>query len=360
MKKLAAAFLALALSFAPGCAVKKKEAAEIASGAQSNSIRFNGYKLTARVKSGVEDAEKFSYDCRNWWPKAAANKMKLVSGDHMSKIGDKCVYEYREMGVSMPSQVIMVHYQPQKEAWFLNITQSPLNLSGGVVISITRYSFKQIDNDLTLVTVRDEARETSPVLAKLMERFKINEEMSNWTDLSMAELQAHFDPGLDVNALVAGGNRGDNYELFFTAGQQTLKVNASPKKVADYLNDQKNWDRVNKKYGVEINTCLAAVQAGPCMITLKPFGASYTGNAFPVIIDPEKYLLTYWVGQIIVQMEMSLKPEMKVTQLNFKYLYEVLPATTPEGAEMLMGAGQIPQFVNGILTEIKNGAEGNP
>ena len=108
-----------------------------------------------------------------------------------------------------------------------------------------------------------------------------------------------------------------------------------------------------------MGNCAITAKTEPCQIRMKIFGLDYNFNSFMVSSKPGEQIASYWASeQLISHNQLLMKPERGGTRFSFVYVMEVPQAMSTEGTNLIMSMTNLPQYIEKVLTEIKNNVEG--
>jgi len=198
---------------------------------ESYSIRAMGYQQSVTVKASPKDVYELIGDMNN--PILPEYKMEETKTGQAkwdpNVLGSSFFVTINQMGLEIPGRIIVIKTDKQKMWW---VFDNPL------IFTVQRWEFKPVREGTRLNFKLDyEILEEGVLgqLIKLTEFSGLMEGMRKDLDLTLANIQAHFDPTLDPEELVALGLRGEDYETFLQAHKARTWVDAEPEKVTEWM-----------------------------------------------------------------------------------------------------------------------------
>ena len=354
MKKANLIIIILVLGLSSGCAKKfKKEGRELIEH-QASTIRFLGYKQSVKVNVSPQEIEQYYFNPQNLASSLVGGDIKaeVISGDKFEKIGDRMVVEGRISGIKFLITAILVSHQPGEKFSFIYQL-------GDQAMGIIRYQLKPLAQG-TKVMIQSETEEISPFLEELFQGLKITEKVVKGGDLAVAQMQAHFDPSLKVEEMMAGGLRGEFYDAFWDYHQASIRINAEPEKVWEALKDPKFWEYFEQRAKSKVSPCFYEMAPGPCPLQVEMLGYNLPINSFLGSVNQKKTEVTYY-WEDIVRMQFSIKPEENGSLFSVGYTLAPLDLTSPDALNLALNLlPQLPKMVEErILIVVKNYVEGN-
>jgi len=352
MKKIIAGLIVLALMVFAGCAtLKKKKAGQAPVEHESSTVRFTGYKTMVKVRASPAEVEQYVLELDPFTVDSANYNLKMHSPKKMEKPGDSAEIKAEVLKIPLSGKFILAHQKPGEELWF--IAQLPQSIMG-----VVRLNLKETEAG-TIMSVKIELQDLNPLFSQFFEAVNVQELMAKMIERGVARGQAHFDPSVTAGQLLEKGIRGEFYDTFYQGHKVSVWINASQKRVDDYLTDPKNWETYKQKYGLELTHCLLSHNPGPCPTRVRLFGIEYPIDSFPAGSRPGDLMSAYWVQKLIFcRIEIHTAAEQGGTRMSLKYLTDMPAGISEEGGNIIMSFLQVPQYVEQILSNVKKEVEG--
>jgi len=331
--------------------LKKKQAPQALVQHRSSTVRFIGYKLAVRTKASPQEVEEYLLNPANIEAKAGAYEFKMVSQNKLEKLGDDASFKFEVAGLSFPLKFTMVYRKPGEEIWWLG--QADIGVMG-----FLRFKYKEMEGGTRLdLTYENEDPDT--FVGGLTEAINLQEAIVRLLEVEIAKGQEYFDPSMKVEELLEKGLRGQFYDSFFQTYEASIRINASPKKVSEYLYDPQTRLILKEKYGLDFGSCFFTGEPGPCPAKLKVMGLEYDFDCFPAAHNYGKNISAYWVSRLLIaRVNMSIKPEKGGSRLTMAYEMELPSRISQEGGSLLMSVMAVPDYLEKDLIVIKNDLEG--
>jgi len=350
MKRAMAAALLAAIIVTPACHRRARQEARGLVSHKPSTIAFTGYKSSVKVKAKPMEVDQYLRDLTYFNVRTEDARLKVAPGQSLRNLGDGADIKVEVLGIPFPSRFVMVQHQPGEQIWLIaEVDRS--------VMSILRMEMKPME-DGTRVTLKMELEDTSSLVGQFSQAVNAPEILARLIEQGMAVGQAHFDPSITPEQLLAQGIRGEYFSAFYQAHEASIWVNASTAKVDQYLKDGKTWERYNAQYKIGIGQCALLKDSTPCPIQLKLLGFDYDLNSFIFPSKPEE-TTAYWVSsQLVSRMKIFLKPERSGSRLTFSYAMETPLAMSQEGRNLLINIAQMPSLMEKMLLDAKRDREG--
>jgi hypothetical protein len=342
----------VALALIAGCQKKTSVKTPGPVEQESYTVRFIGYKITAKVNATPAELEKYLLDVKTLERTTKTYKLKMVGPKTtLSKPGDMVEMKMDIAGISIPGKALLVRYNPGSEIWLVLFGKF-----GGT--GIIRFSFKEV-KDGTKLSMKFEFGEMENLLQVVNLEDSLKQTVMNLVEASIAKGMANFDKSVTAEQLLEKGIRGETYETFYNGHRASIWVNAYPATVDRAIRDQNLWDELNKTQSLNMGNCVITAKPEPCPIRMKIFGLDYNFNSFMVSSKPGEQIASYWASeQLISHNQLLMKPERGGTRFSFVYVMEVPQAMSTEGTNLIMSMTSLPEYIEKVLIEIKNNVEG--
>jgi hypothetical protein len=343
-----------------GCGVMKKRFYRKAPEgvvSTASTVRVVGYEETVTLKTTPEALLALLSNPANLAPGGIeVNNVTASAGDAAS-LGQAVPFNLKRMGIEIKGRLIFIKLDPDK-TWM--IWENPYALQ------IQRWQFQPTKDGLRLTLRVDTELSTDRKWAPLEGTIeKLNEEIFKELDLMLARLQAHFDPSLDPNKLVAVGRRGESYSAFLQVYRSEAKLQASSAEVEKWVADPANAGWYSTYFTVDDRYTKQAFTSAPGTVTYAPIVLraglmKVPVDSFLLTAEPGKgsLLKAYFVTQGYVSvLEIRTKSELGVVAVTGEYKTEIPEAISPQGMDLIMLEQGIPQMLQDRILALKTGVE---
>ena len=175
----------------------------------------------------------------------------------------------------------------------------------------------------------------------------------------IVNIQAQFDPLVKPEDVLAKGNLGEFYNSFYQGEQLSVWINASPRKVQEYLNDPRTWQKWKDKYGYDFGQCLAEAKPGVCKAKIRILGADTNIDSFAGRMKYGEYSTAYWVSKpMMSRVHVMLKPDQGGTEFEFQYMTQLPYVSSDQQADLMMSMLMLPKVLEEFMMDIKKDNEG--
>jgi len=350
MKKFFLVPVILSLLFSYNCAhLRKKPQTGVEH--QSATARFIGYKLTVRVKASPREIEQYLLNPENLECKAGTYALKMISRSQIEKLGDTARFKFEVAKLSLPFKFTFVYFKPGEEIWFLG--QADIGVMG-----FFRFNYRPMEGG-TRISLNYEMEDPNTFLGDLSEAINMPEAIVKLMEVEIAKGQEHFDPSLQADQLLKKGLRGEFYDTFFQTHQASIWINASPKRVQEYICNPQSRVTLWEKYGFDFGPCFISGEPGPWPVKFKIMGIQYDYDSFPASYKYGEHVSAYWVNRMgIARLNMTFKPDQGGTRFSFADMIELPAGIAEGGGNLIMSIMQVPAALEKDLLGIKNEVEG--
>jgi hypothetical protein len=332
---------------------------------ESYTVRLSGYEQTVTVKASPEAVSKYISDLENLvLPGYETREMRefLAEGEVLG-VGRSFPASINQMGLSVSGHMIVIKRDGESMWWVFDNPQ---------FFTVQRWSFKPVrgGTSLTFKVVY----EIPENLQQLVELTGIIDELMKDIDMLLARIQAHFDPSLDPEKLVAVGLRGESYETLWQVHESSIWVNASPRNVVRTMIEPDNMIGMLSILQVEgLGECLHEPEhrrkwegeedGEPvfCPSTLKLAGFKWKVDTFTVINpdDPQDKLTAYGlVVGLVFRIKVMVQPEKGGTRARIIFAFEPPGPSTSNLIDTIIAISGVPEWIAKALQDIKARVEG--
>jgi carbon monoxide dehydrogenase subunit G len=323
---------------------------------ESHTIRLSGYEQTVTVKASPEAVSEFITDLENLvLPGYRTEEVTefLAEGEVLG-VGSSFPASINQMGVEISGQMIVIKREDVSMWWVFDNPQ---------LFTVQRWSFKPVKEGTRLTFKVD--YEIPAHLQQLVELTGIIEGLMKDIDLMLARIQAHFDPGLDAEELVAMGLRGEVYESLLQSNQAGVWIDASPGEVWDWASDAENAGMVLKELRMDDEDFYRILRAPSDTVVHAPAFLQAGALKIPVdafVVHNRKSdmfnLRLYYVGSINMGIiEIKATAEGGGTSATASLTFEVPSSAYPNSIEVMVQAAGIPGLLRGRALLIKSEVE---
>jgi len=351
MKKYLIVGFAFVLALSIGCEktkLKKEQQGLVVQ--QSSAVRFAGYKNTVLWQGSPAEVDEYLRNPKYWDMKVGIYKFKPLSEAPVLKLGDGFKGKFELGKVALNAKFVMVNYKPGQEIWYL------VNLENRLFV-VLRFNLKESQKH-TKVAVTGNS-DISTGMGELLEVINLPEMLAKLVDGEVVKGQAHFDPTVNIEEALGSGNLGEFYESLLQQYQGSILINASLKKVNEYLVKPECWELFKSKYGIELSNCFIKGEPGPCPVKISLMGADYEFNTFTADYKYTDHMTSYGVlGQLICRFQIATKTEGSNTRLYLTFATELPSSVSSDAGDMFMSIMQLPKFLEQLLVNTKTAVEG--
>ena len=334
---------------------------------RSYSVLFSGYEQTVTVHAAPEELLAFLSDPHNWLnisgTEAARPMTKAQTLEEQMQPGNTFPLNVKKMGIEISGRMILVKATP-KELWF--IWDNPQ------MMQVQRWRFEPAKEE-TRLTINLMTEAPKSVLTKVVEETGITGVVCREIDYMLASIQAHFNPSLNPEELVAKGLRGEFYETLWQVHEVGIWIAPTPEDMIRKLLGSDTLIAVSTAIQVEgIGECLYEPEnrrrwdnpedGEPvyCPASVKLAGFEWKVDSF-ISLNPQaaQHLLTAYgvVANIVFRLELAGQPDKGGTRVRLIFAVEPPGATTSKLMEVFISISSLPQWMEKALIELKEKAE---
>ncbi len=332
---------------------------------ESYTMRFTGYKRTATVKASMEELTEYISDPRNLGIKMLqSEKQDRPIGSLLSSpvpAGTSLPLKLKVMGLNIKAHNILVK-SDMDNRWMV--------IDNPYVFVIVRLALRP-GNKRTRITIIAEyeipERGVLAQLGKVVDFEKVATESLKEMDQALTRVQAHFDPDMDPDEVLALGLQGESYQTLFQVYESRVWVDASPREVEEWLARPENTplllqglraksadqDYLTIFHQTPVGEVIyfPAVMEGPLKVELDTFNVKESADK----ITNERL---YWTGPGIVGMMLrELQPEAGGTGIRWKFISEMPGPMSPAAMDLMFTLAQVPKRMQEMMMQIKTGVE---
>ena len=351
MKRIIITALILVMFSGLGCIPRKKKQGEGLVEQKFSNLHFVGYKATFKVAAGPAQIDEYLLDLKNLDVETGGYRIRMDSKSRVEKFGDSVNAKMEILNVSIPGKFILTYHEPGKEICY--VYYAKFGITG-----IVRFSLKEVGN-ATKVSAKFELEDINPFFSELSQAVNVPEMLGKLMDAGIARAQSQFDPSFQPEELPSKGFRGEIIDSLFQAGESSIWINASPKKVFQYLTDPQNAKVYNDKYGFGFAYCMDESAGDVCPFKIKMLGTEYELNSFRAARTRGESGTYYWVSKaLLARIIYTVKPERMGTRLGLAYMVELPPSISEQGGDLILNVLQAPKALETMMTDIKASIEG--
>ena len=179
-------------------------------------------------------------------------------------------------------------------------------------------------------------------------------------DRMLAQIQAYFDPGFDVEAAVGKGLRGEPVNLLYQGHTLERRIQASPARVFDYLRSHNSFVELIGE-GASRDDCGGNLDTVYCQLQSHLAGQELLINRFVAGYEVNRqitYILVY--SNYLALVQLKIKPESwgRAASLKASFAIELPGSEQALAVEMLYGLTKVPdrlvQAMNQVQTSLEN------
>jgi hypothetical protein len=224
-------------------------------------------------------------------------------------------------------------------------------------MALLHYQIKKME-DGTRLNITYEVEESNPLISELLETMKLSEVVRKLQDESLARMQAHFDPSLKVEELIANMPPGEMVNKSYQAHSESLSTSGSPRKVADYMASPEFTNMIRDDYKVDFGRAFQDRKAGLYKLKADFFGVKNEPDILIMSYEPDKHIFLYMEGNMRSRIQIVLKPKAGGTEVSIAYMLDAPSAFSTEVANTLANTVQLPKFLEQVLIRAKAAIEG--
>jgi hypothetical protein len=214
---------------APGCEKVKKlfiKPAPEGMTRRSYTIPLNGYEDTVDIKASLPEVMRYVSDPAHFVVKIGDSPARLWEGDR-PELGTSFPASTRFFGLEFKGRAIVVKSE-ERRIWMV--------LDNPYAFLAVRFNLDPIKSGTRLSFKGDyELPGEGEAMGKAVDFKLIADRVIRNFDLTLARLQAKFDPSLDPEKLVAKGPRGEGYQTLLQVYETEVWVDAPPAKVEKWV-----------------------------------------------------------------------------------------------------------------------------
>jgi len=329
---------------------------------KSYAVRLRGYEQTVTIKAPPAKVLAYIANPAN----VSISGLKITEattppgeGEPIA-VGGYSPFVIRRLGLTIKGRIIVVKSE-EDHFW--------LALDTPIGFHVERWEFKPARGETRLTFKMEYELPEKGALAKLgklSEMAGLPEEGEKAMDLVLAGVQAHFDPNLDPEQLVASGLRGEGYETMVQVNEAQVWVNAPPARVKAWLTVAENIDRLFSNLIIFDQPVYQEFErASPGEVVYSP-GVLKAGRIHSKIDlclvkqeeDSELFARMFGVTLGYVgALEFYMTPQGGGSLVRTRFISEIPQAIPSETMELFSFVVGIPQLLPGRLMIIKQGVE---
>jgi hypothetical protein len=325
----------------------------------SYPVTIYAYQSSVVVKASPQEIIEYFVKDPSWLEKASGTlqlEFKDLRPGIVTEVGQSIDLNIRLLGLNFPCRMININYKPDKELWLMILTD------GNWIL--VRFELKPIPEG-SMVNL-NLLGQPSKTLGAILDVFELGEAAGSRIDLIMAFVQAEFDPELDVKELTGKGLRGEDYEAFFQAHEASVRVDADPENVAQWIVNHLDSSMPEIKlkgdcssYKVfaelsedEVRHCPASLEFVKVKVDIDTFLTWRTEGK-------ERIYRVYLQGlDRIGFYQLEVGPEARGSRVKCMVMTDIPGAASARMMDIMMAFVAMPKRVRELLLDIKQGVEG--
>jgi len=349
MQKVIWVALLLGVGLFSGCAKKPGEKFE--KGViehRSYNIRFWGYRRAVKVKADPQAVDAYLRDPGHLVSASKSLNIKMEGSSLAEKRGDQVIFRTQHMGVPITMNLVLWDRVPAQEVLFIFLMNDTL-------MGFLRYRLRPIPEG-TRFDFELEIEETNPLLESLIQTLGVDDMLMKLQDDDVEMMLKHFDP--EYQPEKSREFLGENFDKLYQARQVSIWINASSRKVANYLASPAFTELVRQNYDIDFGQAFTSRNPGIYPLKVNFLGNATTPDALVMSYEFGEHIFAYWAGKINARIQIFVTPKSSGSEMTLAYMLESPSSFTVEIANILANTAQIPKAVEQVMIEIKNDIEG--
>ena len=328
---------------------------------ESYGVRVMGYEQTVTIRATPKELSNLLNDPQKMSTilfSGVGDEEAMTSSEPLepTRTGTCFPTDIKVMGVEIPGQLIVTRVEEDRILWIL--------WDNPYVFQIQRWDNKPIKEGTRLTMRLDTEIPRGGVLAGLVDALGsmgLADEPLKGIDLMLAKIQAHFDPSLDPEELVALGIRGEIYDALFQVHEARTWIDASAEQVLNWVTKAENGKKILSELTIDEHhfTMLEKAAIGETIYAHSLFEAGLLKAKIDLFtVKKEDSLRMYY--SVLGQMgfiEFQAEPENGGSLVTARITMEIPGPLSPQGMEQLMFATGIHKMLLERLVLIKTEVE---
>ena len=178
-------------------------------------------------------------------------------------------------------------------------------------------------------------------------------------DRMLAQLQAYFDPGFDIEAALSKGLRGEPVSLLYQGHTLERRIEVSPARVFDYLRRHNSFVELIGE-GASRDECEGDLDTIYCRLHSRLGGQELVINRFVpgYIVNRQITYILVW-SDYLALVQLKIKPEDRGRAAMVKASFAIeLPGTGAATAvDLLYGLTKVPERLVQAMSQMKQELE---
>jgi hypothetical protein len=324
---------------------------------ENYTVRFISYETTVEVKGAPEEVGKYLLKPKNFLNYQTDTARWESNSDKMlEQAGDTVGYTIVSGKVRTPMIGILVNYEPGAEVWYFFTGESgvlaDLKLHLEPFQSGSKLRLKYEDEVFSSAQDIEENQKTRELTAKVFE-------------MMIAKIQQHFDPSQKPEELLKEGIRGEFADPIYDAYRASIRINASPKKIHEYLRGPA-LQKYQKEYGDWMGKLFFRSEPGPFPAKIATDDIKQDLVGFPALstsgLLKGGYHSTGYLmpksASFITKNQITIKAEKGGSVLSINFLISSNRVDSADMYELAVMETKLPAPVDRFLQGVKQDLEG--
>ncbi len=331
---------------------------------ESHPFTVYTYRASAVVNAAEEDIVDYFLKDLTWLENASSMlEVDLPPQEEekdYTRVGETVDFKIRISGITFPVRATVIKYTPNREVWLMIVTWGSWLL--------WRIDLEPMEEgcmmNMYLFGV------WSKNLERIISTFKLTEAGAVKFDLILSIAQARFNPDVDSAELTEKGLRGKVYDAFHQGHESSIRVDAPPQKVVDWiLSNPENLQELIPVLTLD-EACVERTRSAgyPDRVVFCPCGyrvgardtdsQMVSGGAWMGRIRPSySHVFLITALDSLVRIEVMVERKGLGSELNV-IIYSELPGPhNPEAMDIMIGVAEIPGIMARVLPEVKRSIE---
>ncbi len=322
---------------------------------ESKPLRVYSYTSTVIVKATPEELVDYYAKDLSWVSEIEVEFPRGVEGIDMTRVGQWVDMKFTMIGMEFLTRVVTLRYKQNQELWLMYLT------NGSWVLM--RMNFEPVEGGSKIFL--DVVGKSSRSMGGFLETFRLAEHAAASIDWFMATVQAHFDPEMDVDKVLAPGLRGNLTRTLLQSHQVKLWIDKSPEQVERWALDPDNGPSVIREFEVEESYYKKASRISEGEVVhgageLKVANVDSKADIFITKIKSNKgaHIRMYMVslGAYAIT-DVVMNRQRQGTMLTITMSFQVPESISPEGLDLLLALAGVPARLKQRVLLIKKGVE---
>jgi|GEM_PF-3522984 len=325
--------------------------------ALTEAIPIFSYNTTAVVKATPGQFTKEIVEDILWLEMFGGGLLQLKLAEDspdtdLAEKGKRIKFTIKVLNFPLRCEVVNVKYHTDNKIWLLLLTE----MDGWLLM---RFDLKPVPEGclVTLQTIGYPPFGFSESTASQV--FRIASERQ---DILLAMIQSKFDPSVSPAMARKHGLRGEINEVLLKANQVQVWIDESPEVVSKWIAKSENFEKILAPEVVIDQKCLDMYDQTP---PGKSFDAKYMlklsivrRHGYMIVSKDERDVRIYFAGpNNFTLFDLNLRPEALGTIVTCKVSFEIMPAMSPDGLNLLLAIAGMQEQMQKRALMIKHDIE---